>query len=117
MKDLIVAAQAGGADLTAQVLSCGFIDIVVLALIAVEKVGAENVHGCVIVCGLVWTMSVIEGEALPQIEDKLRAIPSALRYMKDSKITQVSDVGMTAGTFATIVAGEFRALRVLFLAL
>ena len=33
-------------------------------------------------------------------------MPSALRYVKDSKISHVADFGYTAGTFATIVAGE-----------
>ena len=36
--------------------------------------------------GALMTLAALDGEALPQIEDKLRAIPSTLRYLKDSKI-------------------------------
>ena len=56
-------------------------------------------------------MTVLDGEALPQVGDKLRAIhvPSALRCVKDSKIGNLVDFGQVAGTFATIVAGTCKA--------
>ena len=108
--DLVDSAQASGADLTAQLLSCGFIDTLMSALITVEEVGAENVQGLVVIAALM-AIVVLDGEALPQIEDKLRTIPlSALRYLKDSKISHMADFGMTSGVFATIVAGKHLAL-------
>ena len=76
------------------------------ALIAVEKVGADKVIDGHVVCGLLWPLAVLQGEALPQIEDRLRAIPSALRYVKDSKLAFIEDFGFTAGTYGTIVGGE-----------
>ena len=110
MKTLIEAAQPGGADLSAKLLSCGFIDTVMSALGAVEEVGADNCNGVMVVFGALCVLTVLDGEALPQIEDKLRAIPSALRYLKDVKIAHLADFGYTAGTYATIVAGERLAL-------
>jgi hypothetical protein len=106
MRDLVETAQAGGADLTTQLLTSGFIDTLLSALSAVEEVGADNITGCTFVHGALGILTLLTGEAMPQIEDKLRAIPSALRYLKESKITNLADFGQTSGTFATIVAGE-----------
>jgi hypothetical protein len=106
MRDLVESSQGGGVDLTAQLLSCGFIDVVVAALSAVEKVGEDNVNQGLVVYGLLGFLSVLDGEALPQIEEKLRAIPSALRCVKDSKMTLLADFGLTASIFATIVAAN-----------
>jgi hypothetical protein len=47
MKDLILAAQAGGMDLTAELLSCGCIDLLIECFFAVKKAGAENCNGIV----------------------------------------------------------------------
>ena len=105
MKHLVETAQAGGVDLSAQLLASGFIDTLMSALSAVEEVGADNVNGPVVCWSALGVLALLDGEALPQIEDKLRAIPSALRYAKDSNISGFIDLGMTAGTFATIVAG------------
>ena len=110
MKDLVDTAQAGGADLTTQLLTSGFIDTLMSALSAVEEVGADNVNAHVVVTGALGIPAMLDGEALLQIEDKLRAIPSALRYAKDSKIVNMADFGLTAGTFATLVAGELHVL-------
>ena len=51
-------------------------------------------------------MTLVDGEALGQIEAKLRAMPSALRYIYESKITHFADFGMTASTFVTILAAN-----------
>jgi hypothetical protein len=110
MKDLVESAQASGVDLTAELLAVGYIDTLMSALSAVEEVGADRANGCVVVWGGLWILSLLDGEALPQIEDKLRAIPSALRYAKESKIANCADFGVTAGTAATIAAGEFRVM-------
>jgi hypothetical protein len=112
MKNLIESAQAGGADLSAELLTGGLIDTIILALSAVEEVGAEDVNAMVVVYGALGILASLDGEALPQIEDKLRAIPSELRYANDNEIVCWQDFGYTSGTFATIVAGECLTLTV-----
>ena len=106
MRDLVEASQGGGVDLTAQLLSCGFIDVVVAALSAVEEVGEDNVNEGLVVYGLLGSLLVLDGEALPQVEEKLRWIPSALRYVKDSKMALLADFGLTSSIYATIVAAN-----------
>ena len=91
--------------MTAQLLTGGLIDTLLSALSAVEEVGADHVNAWVVAWGALGILTALAGDALPQIEDKLRAIPSALRYAFYSKITFVADFGLDAGTFATIVAG------------
>jgi hypothetical protein len=110
MKELVDVAQAGGTDLTPQLLTSGFIDTLISALSAVEEVGAEHVHGFIVIWGAVSMPTILDGEALPQIEDKLRTIPSALRYLKDSKIVHGVAFGLTAAMHATTVAGALCAL-------
>ena len=68
VRDLVETAQAGGADLSAQLLTSGFIDTVMMALSAVEKVGADHVNGNVVVWGPLGLLTLLDGEALPQIE-------------------------------------------------
>ena len=106
IKDLVESSQAGGVDLTAELLSCGFIDVMVSALSAVEEIGAENAQGVLVVMGILHSLLGLDGQALPQIEDKLRAIPSALRYVRSSKLAYFTEMGMSASTFATIVAAN-----------
>jgi hypothetical protein len=102
VKELTESALAGGIDLTAELLSCGFIDTLVSALCAVEQLGAENVNGWMtILCMML--LKTLDGAALGQIEDRLRSIPSALRYLKDSKIAHIESFGFSTGTFGTIV--------------
>ena len=76
------------------------------ALGAVEEVGEENVHGTVITWGMLMLLMVMDGRSLPAIEDQIRGIPSALRYVKESKITNCSDLGMSCSVFGTIVAAN-----------
>jgi len=49
---------------------------------------------------------VLDGEALPQIEEKLRAVPSLLRNLIDANITFMVGAGCTTGAFGTIVAAN-----------
>jgi hypothetical protein len=102
VKELTESALAARIDLTAELLSCGFIDTLVSALCAVEQLGAENVNGWMTVFSMM-LLTTLDGAALSQIEDKLRAIPSALRYLKDSKISHIKSVGFSAGTFGTLI--------------
>ena len=51
MRDLVESAQAGGADLSAQLLTSGFIDTLLSALSAVEEVGADDVNGLAVSWG------------------------------------------------------------------
>jgi hypothetical protein len=103
---LAEAAEAGGTDLSGQLLSCGFIDVVVSALSAVEQIGAENANGWTVVGGLLYPLKGLNGQALGEIEEKLRSIPSALRYVKDHDITHIADLGWHSGSFATTVAAN-----------
>lgn len=103
---LIEAAQDGGTDLSARLLSCGLVDMAVAAVSAVEEVGADNVNGGVVIWGPMWALKSINGEALGQIEDKLRTVPSALRYVKESKVEAIPELGQTCGVFGTIVTAN-----------
>jgi hypothetical protein len=52
-------------------------------------------------------MKTMDGEALGQIEDKLRAIPSVLRYLIEcQQPNHLSDFGLASGTFVTILAAH-----------
>ena len=100
-------AQQNGTDLTAQLLSCGFIDILVSSLNAIDQVGADNVNGFAVICGSLWFLKSVGGEALGEIESKVRAdARSALRYVTDSKIANFTDFGQTSSVFGTIVAAN-----------
>ena len=46
------------------------------------------------------------GAALSQIEDKVRAIPAALRYVKESSISNIVASGSTCRVSAAIVAAN-----------
>jgi hypothetical protein len=104
VKELCEGAQAGGHDLTARLLSCGFIDVFVSALGAVEQVGAENLNAHAMLQGMFNLGWILAGEELGQIEDKLRTVPSAFRCVKESSICHITDFGFAGGTFATIMA-------------
>ena len=101
----IETAQVSGIDLTSQLLSCGCIDLVVAAISTVEEVGADNTNGLTGTMP-VWILKTLTGEALDQIEDKVRAIPSALRYVKDSQLGFSQGFGITASVIGTIVAAN-----------
>ena len=105
MRDLVEPAQIGGADLTGELLSCGFIDEAVAMLSAVEQLGADNVCGDVVFFSL-WFLKLLDGEALPQIEDKLRAAKPALRYLCDSPISSIAEFGWTSGAFTVFIAAN-----------
>ena len=86
----IESAQQHGIDLTAQLLSCGYIDIVVAALSAVEHLGVDHVNGFVVYWGLLGLLTGLEGEALDQIEDKVRVLfPSVLSNATFPVVVQV----------------------------
>jgi hypothetical protein len=72
---------------------------------AVEEVGEDNVNSLVVTWGLMLTLKGIHGAELGEIEDKVREIPSALRYIKESKI-DYGLPGQTGGTVGTIVAAN-----------
>ena len=105
MKDLIETSQAAGVDLPAQMLSCGFIDIVISVLSAVEEVGAQNTNASAVVTTLI-LLPILDGPALPQIEDKLRTIPHVLHHVKESNINWSTDMGFTSGAYASITAAN-----------
>ena len=106
MKDLVEAAQAGKIDMTTQLLSSGYIDILISALSAVEQLGAENVNAEVVTYGGLWFLKCLDGEAIGQIQDKLRAAPAMLRFMVDSNIVSVEFLGQTSGVLGTVLAAN-----------
>jgi hypothetical protein len=104
LRDVIEPAQIGGRDLTAQLLSSGLIDVVISGLSAVAKVEeVGEVNADVVFFGL-WFLKLIDGAALGQIEDKLRAAKPALRYLVDSTIVEVAQFGFTCAMFSKILA-------------
>jgi hypothetical protein len=56
--------------------------------------------------GLLWHLADLDhkGEAMAQIEAKVREVSSALRFVKDSKIGNFVDLGMTCSVFGTVRA-------------
>jgi hypothetical protein len=106
MKELVESCQVVGIDLTAQLLSCGCIDAVVSAMTAVEKLGSDMCNGVAVVWSILRFMTLVDGEALGQIEAKLRSVPSALRYVLENQNSHITDFGMTSGTFMTILAAN-----------
>ena len=106
VKELVESAQAGGQDLTEHLLSCGYVDLLLSVLNSVEQVGATNVHGFYVVFGIGQFLQMLNGSALAQVYDKLRAASDALHYLHDSEISFIRDFGMTASTMATIVAAN-----------
>lgn len=99
MKDLAETAQAAGVDMTGQLLSCGYIDVLISALNAAMELGAENVNAEVVTYGGLWLLKVLDGEMLHQIEDKLRASPAMLRYMVESKLQVIPAVACEYGAY------------------
>ena len=106
VKELCEGAQPGGIDLTTELVSCGFIDLLVSALSAVEQVGAQSVNGWIVVQGGLGLLRTVDGEALPEIEAKVRAAPEMLRFLVDNKIAHCEDFGFTSATFGSIVAAQ-----------
>jgi hypothetical protein len=81
MKDLVLAAQAGGRDLTTKLLSCGCIDLLIASLHAVQELGAENSNGFTMCWGMLQMLVELHGEAMPEIESKLRAAKSGKKRL------------------------------------
>jgi hypothetical protein len=108
-KELVIAAYNIGIDLTAELLSCGFVDILVSTLSAIQQLGEEHCHGFNVCVGILWMLKDLQGEALDQIEDKIREVPSALRYVIHSKLGHLSEPGMTCSCIGTVVAANLYA--------
>ena len=106
IKELIESCQVAGIDLSAQLLSTGFVDMVVSALKAVEELGSDGVNTFNLVWSVLRLVTVLDGEAYDQIEAKLRTVPSALRYIYDNNLNHLADFGFTSRTMMTIVAAN-----------
>jgi hypothetical protein len=112
MKDLIEFGQKDGTDLSTQLLSSGFIDVLASALGAVEALGAENTNGFCAVYGLL-LLQELRGEAFPQIAAKMLKVVSSLRYLVEHPVEHVKDFGYSSGICMIMAAGEsLRALLV-----
>ena len=106
MKELVEGCQAVGMDLSAQLLSCGCVDMIVSALTAVEKLGSDSVNPFQLVWNILRFVTILDGEALGQIEAKLRAVPSALRYIYENNRNHIADFGFKSSTMMTILAAN-----------
>jgi hypothetical protein len=106
LKEIVEAGQAAGRDLTGALLSCGCIDALVSAIAAAEQLGVENVNGHVVVWDILKFLTVLDGEALEQIEEKLRAVLPALRYIAENQCANMVDFGVTSQVFTAILAAN-----------
>jgi hypothetical protein len=106
LKEIVEAGQAAGRDLTGTLLSCGCIDALVSAIAAAEQLGVENVNGHVVVWDILKFLTVLDGEALEQIEEKLRAVLPALRYIAENQCANMVDFGVTSQVFTAILAAN-----------
>lgn len=82
----------------------GYIDVLISSLEAVQPLGADYANAEVVTYGGLWLLKVLDGEAIGQVEDKLRASPVMLRYMVDSNIVSLAYLGQTSGTLGTMLA-------------
>jgi hypothetical protein len=106
MTELIKAAQVAGVDLTGQLLANGYIDLLIEALSAAEEVGAEGLNGTVVVWGILLLFLRLNGEAIGQIEDKLRTVTSSLRYLIEHDVGFSRDWGFSSGSLGMVVAAN-----------
>jgi hypothetical protein len=103
MKDLVETCGIAGTDLSARLLSSGYIDLMTSALLAVEQVGSEKASCWPVVYSL-WLLSGLDGEALPEIEAKVaQSLGPALRYMVEHEVTIFSAMGWSTKTFGASV--------------
>ena len=106
MKDLIETAQVGGRDLTAQLLDMGFIDVLVDCIKSVPEVGCQNCNGVVNTWGYLWTLIILSGEKMQEIEGKVREQRNAIRYMIDNNIIFAHAHGIESSTFSCVLAAN-----------
>ena len=66
----------------------------------------ENVNGHVVVWDILKFLTVLDGEALEQIEEKLRAVLPALRYIAENQCANMVDFGVTSQVFTAILAAN-----------
>jgi len=60
---------------------------------------------CLYSWGALKLLVELDGEAMPQIEEKLRSeAKPALRYVIDEKVDFCASIGMTSGALGTLVA-------------
>jgi hypothetical protein len=105
MKELVEALQLGGTDVTPQLISTGFIDLIMEAFEAVEQVGHRNVTGHHLCWGLV-LLKELEGECLVEIEQKYREHKVALRYLIDHPVCHSLEQGWSTNTIGAVVAAQ-----------
>eukprot|EP01049_Picozoa_sp_SAG25_P011047 SAG25_NODE_1288_length_3404_cov_3.277761_4_plen_489_part_00 len=77
----IVEGVLGTEDITPHLLSSGYIDMLVSALKAAEKLPADEISDMLLIMGVLQAMVEINhGQCLPQIESKLRDADTSLRF-------------------------------------
>lgn len=105
MKEVVEALQLGGTDVTRQLLSSGYIDLLMETFEAVERVGQHNVTGHQLCWGLV-LLKELHGECLAEIEEKYREHRVALRYMIDHPVCHCIEQGWSTNSLGTIIAAQ-----------
>eukprot|EP01052_Picozoa_sp_SAG31_P018836 SAG31_NODE_1350_length_8681_cov_14.408879_4_plen_466_part_00 len=110
VKELVEAVANEGTDITAELLSSGYIDAVISGMEAVSQISSAMELCVSSICfGLLGSILAINsGACLAQIESKLRgstAVKAAVRYLIDQDlIWSVGMAGFSTGMFGTMAA-------------
>jgi hypothetical protein len=105
MKELVEALQLGGADVTPQLLSSGYIDVLMETFEAVEQVGQHNVTGHHLSWGLILLKELV-GERLGEIEQEYRAHQEALRYLMQHPVYHSLEQGFTTSVIGAVIVAQ-----------
>ncbi len=106
LKEIVGSAQMAGTDVTQQLLDCGFIDLLITALEETQMLGAGKTNALLVCWTALWTLLMLDGSALCQIDAKLRTLASTLRFLADSEIDFIAESGLTSGVFGTLIAAN-----------
>ena len=92
---VVDAAQGAGMDLSQELLSSGYVDMCMAALHCSQSCGVNRGAEIeLIVYGLMVGFATWDGQALPMIDDKLRAEGAlALRWAIDTELSHIKDFG------------------------
>jgi hypothetical protein len=102
LKDVVESAQAGGVDLTSQLLATGLIDMCVDALEAAVVVEADA-SPIVITYGVLPLLMNLDGEHIDEVYSKIRAVAPALRHVIDHDIVFAEAFGFNSAVYATCI--------------
>ena len=106
MKDLIETAQVSGRDINAQLIDMGFVDVLVDCLKSAPEVGWQKCNGVVCTWGFLWTLLVISGERMEEIEARVCEQRYAIRYLIDNNVIFAHAHGIESSTFSCVLAAN-----------